>query len=285
MLSEHRYDDDEPLEVPPSLSGAAEAARRRRGEDRLYDDPPYEERTRGGRSDYGGSYGPPRGGHEERRGYRDDRARDENGYDDGRGHRDDRLYDDSGYGDDGDGYGAPAPPQHPAHDGVGETRPPRRQRRPQERVIYKGNPHWTGLLGFYFKGIGLVTVAGVLCLGLSKAGMFGLAWPILLFIVGYAAVYGIGRLLISSTQYSVSTRRIIKRWGIVHKHQEEASIQRIQNITVNVSLLDRLLRIGAIDFDTAAVEDTNQLRFWGVKRPFDIHGRLMADEEFNEQLY
>lgn len=257
------YDDDELDQDRPSLAGAAEAARRRGGDDRLYEDPPLR------RPDYD-RYGDGRYGDDDRH---------------GGGHYDD-PYDDGGY-DDGRSHGRDQRGSERRLDGVNDVRDPRerRKRRPAERVIYEGNPHWTGLLGFYFKGVSAVTVAGALALAISQTGMFSIGWGIVGLLAGYAAVYGIGRLIIRSTRYSVSTRRIIKRWGIVYKHQEEASLQRIQNIQVNVTLTDRLLRIGAIDFDTAAIEDPNQLRFWGVKRPFDVHGKLMADEEFNDQLY
>ena len=55
--------------------------------------------------------------------------------------------------------------------------------------------------------------------------------------------------------------------GVVSRQIQETRIERLQDHSIHQSLLERILRIGTIDFDTAADEQGDMFRFEGVDNP------------------
>ena len=52
------------------------------------------------------------------------------------------------------------------------------------------------------------------------------------------------------TQYTITTKRLNIRRGILSKTESSTNLDRIQNITVKQSPIDRIVKVGSIDFDT-----------------------------------
>lgn len=177
---------------------------------------------------------------------------------------------------------------HPADvNDLGEPPMHSRAARPREHVVYTGHPSWRGMLGFYIKWFMVISLLTAFGWGFHMLGAFSWIWVVLGAIAGYSALWGIGKLIRTSTIYEVTNRKVMKRWGIVYKHQEEASLRRIQNISIQVSLVDRLLKVGAIDFDTAGSQEdrNNMLRFWGISEPFRVRALIRLDDDADADIY
>jgi uncharacterized membrane protein YdbT with pleckstrin-like domain len=68
------------------------------------------------------------------------------------------------------------------------------------------------------------------------------------------------------TTYMVSNQRLYIRRGILAKHVQQTRIDRVQNVNTNQGLLERVMRFGTVDFDTAGTDDSD-FRFVGIASP------------------
>ena len=67
-----------------------------------------------------------------------------------------------------------------------------------------------------------------------------------------------------TTRYLITNRRLQIRRGLLAKHVEETRIDRVVDVTVHQGVLDRILQIGAVDFDNASAQQGDLFRFAGV---------------------
>ena len=133
-----------------------------------------------------------------------------------------------------------------------------------EEIVFEGHPSWRAVLAFYLGGIALVAVAVVIGLIASGAGIAILAGAIVLGLVILA-----GLIKRMATRYLITTERLQIRRGILAKKTQETRVQRVQNVNTEQSVLQRILRVGTVDFDTAGTDDS-EFRFIGVANPADV---------------
>jgi len=137
-----------------------------------------------------------------------------------------------------------------------------------ETVIFEGHPSWRSILGWYIKGLVLIVLLGALVALVTRlAGdkvQFG--WVIVALLVGAALVVGIGVIKRISTTYTITTRRLHIKRGILARRVQETRLDRVQNVNTSQSVLERLLRVGTVDFDTAGTDDA-EFAFAGVSSP------------------
>jgi uncharacterized membrane protein YdbT with pleckstrin-like domain len=133
---------------------------------------------------------------------------------------------------------------------------------PGEHVIYEGHPSWRSIVSFYL--LGLVVIGAAIAIGVvaDKTGIGLVAaavLAVLVLIVGW-----IKRI---TTRYLITNRRLQIRRGILSKHTEETRVERIVDVTVHQTVFDRILMIGAVDFDNASAQQGDLFRFAGVGSP------------------
>lgn len=131
-----------------------------------------------------------------------------------------------------------------------------------ETELYAGRPSWRALMSFYLSGIGLAALVLVI-LGLL-AGEWALAAPIAAALVVLTLLVGFLRRV--STKYLITTQRLRISRGIVRRQVQETRLERVQNVNYNQSVLDRMLGVGTVDFDTAGTDDS-EFRFEWVNGP------------------
>ena len=141
---------------------------------------------------------------------------------------------------------------------------------PGESIIYQGHPSWRGILSFYLKGV-LLSVAAALLVWLVS-GLFGdaengIASGIL--IAGVVLIVLIGFVKRVATEYTITDRRLHIKRGIIARHTQETQIHRAQNVNTRQSVIDRLLQVGTVNFDTAGSGDYD-FAFVGVSDPDDV---------------
>ena len=140
---------------------------------------------------------------------------------------------------------------------------------PGERVIFQGHPSWRALLGFYLKGILVAAIIGVIAklLGGGSATVF------LAVLALIALTVLVGFLRRMATTYTITSRRLNIRRGVFSREIQETRLERVQNVNYRQTIYQRLMRIGDVDFDTAASDDYNFV-FVGVADPGDVVHRV-----------
>jgi uncharacterized membrane protein YdbT with pleckstrin-like domain len=142
---------------------------------------------------------------------------------------------------------------------------------PGEQVLYEGHPSWRAILDFYIKGI---AATAVVCLLVALAtGVIGdetkSGLVTIIAVVGVALTILIGFIKRVATSYTITDRRLHIKRGIVSRTIQETRLERVQNVNYQQSVLQRMLQVGNVDFDTAAGDDYNFV-FAGVSDPADV---------------
>ncbi len=142
---------------------------------------------------------------------------------------------------------------------------------PGEQILYEGHPSWRAILDFYIKGI---LATAVVCLLVALAtGVIGdetnSGLVTIIALVGVAGTILIGFIKRVATSYTITNRRLHIKRGIVSRTIQETRLERVQNVNYQQSVLQRMLQIGNVDFDTAAGDDYNFV-FSGVADPGDV---------------
>lgn len=134
--------------------------------------------------------------------------------------------------------------------------------RSNEYEVYQGRPSWRAWMSFYVGGIGLalavVVIVGLL-VGSWAPALIGAAVIVALTLV-------IGSLRRASTKYLITNQRLRISRGIVRRNVQETRLERVQNVNYEQGVLDRMLGVGSVDFDTAGTDDS-EFRFEWVNEP------------------
>jgi uncharacterized membrane protein YdbT with pleckstrin-like domain len=142
---------------------------------------------------------------------------------------------------------------------------------PGEEVFFHGHPSWRALFAFYARGLAVSIVAGALA-GIVTAiasGHVEAGWVIAVVLVVFLVGLAIAQLKRLQTTYTITNQRLTIQSGLLSRELHETRLERVQNVNVRQSLPERLLRIGDVDFDTAAGAEYD-FSFRGVGDPRQI---------------
>ena len=137
-----------------------------------------------------------------------------------------------------------------------------------EQIVFEGHPSWRAILGFYLKGILIVGVIAALVALLG--GGSDAVLITLIVLIGAAIVVLVGFLRRWSTRYTITTRRLNIKHGIISRDVQETKIERVQDVNYRQSLYQRIMQIGDVDFDTAAQDSSGDFVFAGVANPEQV---------------
>jgi uncharacterized membrane protein YdbT with pleckstrin-like domain len=135
---------------------------------------------------------------------------------------------------------------------------------PGEQIIFEGHPSWRSILGFYIKGLLLTAVVVVVLVILDESGIAAAAGAGV-----FALVLVVGWLKRLFTTYTISNHRLHIRRGIIARREQQTQVNRVQNVNTDQGVIERVLQIGTVDFDTAAGDDY-QFKFAGVADPAEV---------------
>jgi len=121
----------------------------------------------------------------------------------------------------------------------------------QETILWEDNPaHWA-YLGFYVLGAILIPLL---------IGVPLLIWAML------------DR---KHTVYTVTSKRVVQKRGIIGRDMSEVELKDIRNVVVKYGILDRLLGIGNIGLGTAA-HSGMEIKLKGCRHPERVR-QLIVD--------
>jgi uncharacterized membrane protein YdbT with pleckstrin-like domain len=137
-----------------------------------------------------------------------------------------------------------------------------------EHLLFQGHPSWRSMLGFYVRGLFLALVTGTVAGLVSRAAehrvqvLWVLAAVLIVFVIGLTR----GTLRQIATTYTVTDQRLTIERGLFSREVRETSLDRVQNVRCRQSLMQRLLRVGSVEFDTAGGAEFD-FSLGGVEHP------------------
>jgi uncharacterized membrane protein YdbT with pleckstrin-like domain len=137
-----------------------------------------------------------------------------------------------------------------------------------EEIVWSGRPSWRSMLAFYIKWLFVALVIGVAAQLVDAFTSYDAhAWWFWLVAVVLALItLAAGWLKRVDTLYTITNQRINIRQGILSRSDHSTGYERLQNVKTYQSLIQRLLKVGLVDFDTAAGDDFD-FKFVGVEDP------------------
>lgn len=151
-----------------------------------------------------------------------------------------------------------------------------------EQVIWEGHPAWRAVLPHLVKGIlgAIILAAALIAIDRLGGPSSFTTWGVVLGLVGIALTVAWAYVMRVFTTYTITSRRINVRTGVLSKKETSASLDRIQNVTITQDVLDRVFRTGTLDFDTASMDASDRFRFFGISGPHAVReGIARAQEE------
>jgi uncharacterized membrane protein YdbT with pleckstrin-like domain len=142
---------------------------------------------------------------------------------------------------------------------------------PGEEVFFHGHPSWRSILGFYVKGILAAVILGAVA-GLVTAVAVGhvqAGWVAAVVAAVLAVVLTAGLVRRLRITYSITSQRLTIQSGLLGRELLQTRLERVQNVNCRQSPFERILRVGVVDFDTAASGNFD-FSFTGVAHPTRI---------------
>lgn len=146
-----------------------------------------------------------------------------------------------------------------------------------ETILFEGHPSWRSALIFFVQGFLIAVIVGA-ALWFAVAHWAG----VLGFVAVAVATIGISVLVRSATDYAITNERLHIRRGIVSRKIQETRLGRVQNVTVNQTVWERILFIGRAEFDTASDQE-NDFVFAGIANPDQVRAAVDKAHRLAEQ--
>lgn len=120
------------------------------------------------------------------------------------------------------------------------------------------------MISLYARG----ALAGVL-LGAIAWFAISHATGVLVFVGCIAIAFVVGLVRRIFVRFTITDQRLRIQRGIIARAVQQTRIERVQNVNTRQSPVDRLLRVGKVDFDTAGSDDSD-FTFNGVNDPAEV---------------
>lgn len=141
----------------------------------------------------------------------------------------------------------------------------------EEVVLFRGHPSWRSTLDLYAKGFAVAVLAGALAGAMTAiaSGHVMAGWIVVVVLVILVSVLIAGLVIRARTTYEITTERLTIHTGFVARDVRQTRLDRVQNVNARQSMLERLLGVGEVDFDTAGGVGYDFV-FKGVANPREI---------------
>jgi membrane protein YdbS with pleckstrin-like domain len=160
-----------------------------------------------------------------------------------------------------------------------------------ERIVYQTRKHWVAPLFATITGT-LLTVAGILGLlwqltvdpedsGWARTLHFVLLWGGLLALVVGLALLATAFVRWWSEHYFVTNQKVMKVSGILRKSADGSALEKINDLTIQQTLLGRWLGFGTVTVLTAS--DQSNLRYTAMRAPMEFRRAVLDEKQQFEQ--
>lgn len=159
---------------------------------------------------------------------------------------------------------------------------PRRLLNPDEEVALDLHPHWW----FFAESTALLvvsTVAWLYFVGNDNEAWWDTAG---LWLTGVVALYSLGWTIVrilkwKTTNFVVTNDRLIARSGVIAKKGIEIPLERVNNVSFNQSIFERMLGAGDLLIESGG--EDGQQRFTDIRKPNEVQNIIHMQMEDNQR--
>jgi uncharacterized membrane protein YdbT with pleckstrin-like domain len=160
---------------------------------------------------------------------------------------------------------------------------PRKLLNSYEEITVDLHPHW-----IYFAEPVLALVGSIVLAILALSLTDGTVRTFLAFIIVALIVVSAGWLIIrylkwSTTNFVITTHRLIFRSGIFAKHGVEIPLERVMNVNFNQSIFERIVGAGDLLIESGGKD--GQQRFSDIRKPEQVQNLIHAQIESNSDRH
>lgn len=146
-----------------------------------------------------------------------------------------------------------------------------------EQLVLDLRPHWWFMAGSTALLVAAVAV-GLLALSADVADPLKIGAAVLVVVaLGY---FGIRYARWATTDFVLTTDRIISRYGLLSKSGIEIPLDRVNTVFFNQSLFERMLRAGDLVIESASERGAQS--FTDIRRPAAVQREIYVQIEANE---
>jgi len=156
---------------------------------------------------------------------------------------------------------------------------PRRLLNRDEEVVLDLSPHWLFFAGPAAALGGLLLATLVIQLRFDPPELVTLFLVFLLLLA--AGWVGVRYLKWATTNFVVTTDRLIYRSGVVAKHGIEIPLERVNNVIFSQTLWERLFGTGDLMIESGS--EHGQQRFSNIRHPELVQNEIHAQADANEE--
>lgn len=147
-----------------------------------------------------------------------------------------------------------------------------------EHVILDLRPHWKALAEPIVSTMAIVTAATILYVKIGPDRPAAIRWALIGFaVVAWIWAAGVQLARWKFTEFVLTNERIIARSGVIAKVSREIPLERVNDVTVTQSMLDRVLRSGDITLESAG--EYGQTTFDDIGHPVDVQKMIYEAAE------
>jgi uncharacterized membrane protein YdbT with pleckstrin-like domain len=156
---------------------------------------------------------------------------------------------------------------------------PRRLLNSYEEITVDLHPHWIYFAEAALSLIGSIVLA-ILVLSLTDGTVRTALAFITVALIVVSAVWLVVRYLKwSSTNFVITTHRLIFRQGIFAKHGVEIPLERVMNVNFNQTIFERIVGAGDLLIESGGKD--GQQRFTDIRKPEHVMNLIHAQVESN----
>jgi len=144
-----------------------------------------------------------------------------------------------------------------------------------EEVVLDLRPHWIFMVEPVLAILGAI-ILGIIILDLD---IDFTKIPAAVVVLGCLAWFGVRYLKWSSTNFVVTTDRVIHRVGVISKHGVEIPLDRINTVFFHQSIFERLIGAGDLGIESAGEKGSET--FEDVRKPAIVQNEIYRQMEAN----
>ncbi len=145
-----------------------------------------------------------------------------------------------------------------------------------EQVVVDLRPHWSFLIGPVLAAIGVIAAAVALLVTFPSAPGVVLV-AVLVFLAGAVIWLAARYVRWTSTSFVLTSSRLVYRTGVLARRGREIPLDRLTDITVHQSILERLVGSGRLFIESAG--QMGEEEFFGVPRCMAVQRAIHQELE------